>query len=167
MSSQFSLPYELPPINLLPPAADAGGRTSSYVSLRNALKAWIVVTVNQGNAATVALTPKQAQDSAATGAKAIGGVDTVTPIWLVNDSSTTTGSDVLVAQAAALNFTTDATTKNKIAIFEINPEAVLDVANGFDHIAITTGASNAANITSATLHILGSYRGASQPSSYV
>lgn len=167
MSSQVSLPYEFPPINLLPPAADASGRTSSYVSLRNALKAWIVVTVNQGNAATVALTPKQAQDSAGTGAKAIGGVDAVTPIWLVNDASTATGSDVLVPQTAALNFTTDGTTKTKQVIFEVNPAAVIDLANGFDHVAITTGASNAANITAATLHILGSYRGASQPSSYV
>ena len=167
MSKQVSLPYEFPPINLLPPAADASGRTSSYVSLRNAIKAWIVVTVNQGNASTVALTPKQAQDSSGTGTKAIGGVDTVAPIWLVNDTSTATGSDSLAVQTPALNFTTDATTKNKQVIFEINPAAVIDVANGFDHIAITTGASNAANITSATLHILGSYRGTSQPSAYV
>jgi hypothetical protein len=167
MSSQISLPYEFPPINLLPPAADAAGRTSSYVSLRNALKAWLVVTVNQGNAATVALTPVQATSSAGAGSKAIGGLDTVTPIWLVNDTSTSTGSDALAVQTAALSFTTDATTKNKIVVFEINPAAVLDVANGFDHIAITTGASNAANITSATLHILESFRGASQPTSYV
>ena len=167
MSDRFSLPYEMPPIDLLPPAADAAGRTSSYVSLRNALKAWIVVTVNQGNAATVALTPKQAQDSSGTGAKAIGGTDTTTPIWLANDTSTTTGSDALVIQTAALNFTTDATLKNKQVIFELNPAAIMDLANSFDHIAFTTGASNAANITSAKLFILGSYRGQSQPSSYV
>lgn len=167
MSRPFSLPYECPPINLLPPAADAAGRTSSYVSLRNAIRAWVVVTVNQGNAATVALTPKQATDSSGTGAKAIGGADTTAPIWLVNDTSTATGSDALVAQTAAASFTTDATTKCKQVVFELNPAAIMDLANGFDHVAITTGASNAANITAAQLFILGSYHGQSAPSAYV
>jgi len=167
MSSRFSLPYSVPPIDLLPPAADAAGRTSSYVSLANALKAWIVVTVNQGNAATVALTPLQATSLAGAGSKAIGGVDTVAPIWLTNDTSTATGSDAIVPQTAALSFTTDATLKNKQVIFELTPEAIMDLANGYDHIAIQTGASNAANITSAKLFIEAAYAGGSRPSAYV
>jgi hypothetical protein len=167
MAEKFSLPYVIPPINLLPNAADAAGRASSYVSLRNCLKAWIVCEVNQGNAATVQFTPLQAKDSSGTGSKAIGGADTTAPIWLNDDTSTATGSDALVAQAAALNFTTDATTKNKIVVFELTPEAILDIANGFNHIAIQTGASNAANITGARLHILGSYQGQTPPTSYV
>jgi hypothetical protein len=167
MSFPVSLPYDLPPIDLLPPAADAAGRTSSYVSLRNAIRAWIVVTVNQGNAATVALTPLQATNSSGSGSKAIGGADATTPIWLTNDTSTATGSDALVAQTAAASFTTDATTKNKQVIFQLDPAAIMDLTNGFDHLAIQTGASNAANITSAKLFILNSYRGASAPSSYV
>jgi hypothetical protein len=163
MSSPFSLPYQLPPIKLLPAAADSAGRTSSYVSLRNALKAWIVCEVNQGNAATVQFTPLQAKDSSGTGSKAIA----TAPIWLNNDTSTSTGSDALAAQAAAANFTTDATTKDKLVIFELTPEAILDIANGFNHIALQTGASNAANITSAALHVLGAYQGQNPPTSYV
>ena len=167
MASQFSLPYQLPPINLLPPAADAAGRTSSYVSMRNALKAWIICTVNQGNAAQVTFSPLQAKDNVGTGSKAIGGADTTAPIWYVANSALSGGSDLLVAQAAALTFQTDVNLYNKIVIFELAPEGVLDLVNNFNHIAIQTSASNAANITSATLNLYGSFQGASQPTSYV
>ena len=53
MARQFSMPYQIPPVCLLPPAADAAGRTSPFRDLKNALKAYIVCHVNQGNAATV------------------------------------------------------------------------------------------------------------------
>ena len=158
MARQFSLPYQLPPVGLLPPAADAAGRTSEYVTLKNALKAWIVCRVNQGNAATVEFIPKQAQDVSGTGAKVLTGN---VPIWLVDNTSS---SDALVVQTAAANYTTDATLEDKIVIFEIEPEACMDMVNGFRTISITTGASNAANITEAHIHILGAYQGASQPS---
>ena len=157
MARQFSMPYQIPPVGLLPPAADAGGRTSAYHTLKNALKAYVVCHINQGNAATVALTLLQAQDVSGTNSKALGA----TPIWLVADTST---ADALVAQAAAAGFVTPATTKDKIVVFEIQPEACLDVANGFKTIAVQTGASNAANITEAKLFMLESYMGQSQPS---
>ena len=167
MASQFSLPYQLPPIDLIPPQAGGGSITSGYVSMRNALKAWLVVKVAQGNAATVAITPVQATSSSGTGSKAIGGADTTVPIWLNDDTSLATGADAVVAQAAALNFTTDATTKNKIVVFELAPEAALDIVNGFNHIGVSIGASNAANIVTATLHMLGSYQSATPPTAYV
>lgn len=147
MSNPYRLWEDAIVANLLPPAADAGGRTSSYVSLAYGHKAYLVCTVNQGNAATVQFAPLQAKDSAGTGSKAI----TAAPIVLDNDTSTATGSDQFVAQTAAANFTTDATTKNKLVIFEIDPAESMDVAGGFQHIAIQTGASNAANITAAEL----------------
>lgn len=160
MARQFSFPAQLPPVSLLPAAADAAGRTGSYRSLRNAVKAYIVAEVNQGNAATVAITPLQAKDSSGTGSKAINNC----PIWLVADTSVT---DALVAQTAAANFTTSATTKDKFVVFEIEPDAALDVANGFNHIALQTGASNASNVTEAKLYILGTYEQATPPTSYV
>jgi len=159
MARQFSMPYQIPPVSLLAAATDAAGRTGSYRSLRNAMKAYIVAEVNQGNAATVAFTPLQAKDSSGTGSKAISAV----PIWLNNDTSV---SDALVAQTAAANFTTDATTKDKLVVFEIEPEAALDVANGFNHIALQTGASNAANLTRAELFVLQAAQGASAPTTY-
>jgi len=159
MARQFSMPYQIPPVALLAPAADAAGRTSSFRDLANALKAWIVVHVNQGNAATVALTVLQGQDVSGTGSKAVG----VMPIWLTAATAT---SDALAVQTAAASFTTSASLADKIVVFEITPEQILDMVNGFKTIAIQTGASNAANITAAELFILGSYQGASAPSSY-
>jgi hypothetical protein len=160
MARQFSVPYQIPPVSLLAPAADAAGRTSSYRDLRNALKAWVIAEVNQGNAATVLLSILQGQDVSGTGSKAVGAM----PIWLQSDTSV---SDTNVVQAAAATFTTSATLKNKIVIFEITPEMCMDVANGFKTIAISTGASNASNITRADLLVLQAIQGASAPSTYV
>jgi hypothetical protein len=160
MADQFSLVQSLPPVSLLPPAADAAGRTSSYRNLSNAQKAYVVARVNQGNAATVQLSLTQAKDVSGTGAKAISAA---MPIFF---QANTANSDSNVQQPNAASFTTDAGTNDKIVIFEILPEAVLDVANGYKTIAITTGASNAANITEAELFIVRGYQGASAPTTY-
>lgn len=160
MARQFSMVAQFTPIMLLAPAADAAGRTSSYRSLKNALKAYVVCHVNQGNAATVQLSLLQASAVAGTGSKAI----TVTPIWSNLDTSV---NDTLTSRAAAINYTTDAATKDKIVIFEITPEQCMDLANGFYAIAVSTGASNAANITEAKLFILQTYQQATPRNSYV
>lgn len=126
----------------LKPATDAAGRNGRYVSLKNALKMYVVAYIDQGNAATVALTITQAQDVAGTGAKALANA---IPIWANQDVAT---ADALVRQADAVSFTTSAALAEKCVVFEIQPNA-LDLANGFDCIRVNTGASNVANLTSA------------------
>ena len=160
MARQISMPYQFPPVGLLPPAADAAGRTSAYRDLANALKAWVVVHVNQGNAAQVTLSILQGQDVSGTGSKAVG----VMPIWLTAATAT---SDALAVQTAAATFQTSAGTTDKIVVFEITPEMCMDLVNGFHTIAVQTSASNAANITGAELFIYGSYQGASEPSTFL
>lgn len=128
------------PVLIMAPAADAAGRTSAYVSLKNAGKVFLVVTMTQGNAATILLSPLQASAVAGTGSKVLANA---VPIWSNLDAAT---DDVLTRRTDAVNYTTDAGVKLKTVIFEIDP-AYLDVDNGFDCIAISTGASNAANIT--------------------
>jgi hypothetical protein len=160
MARQISMPYQFPPVGLLPPAADAAGRTSAYRDLANALKAWVVVHVNQGNAAQVTLSILQGQDVSGTGSKAVG----VMPIWL---TAATASSDALAVQTAAATFQTSAGTTDKIVVFEITPEMCMDLVNGFHTIAVQTSASNAANITEAELFIYGSYQGASEPSTFL
>ena len=150
MSHPFSLPQQLKAVIGLAPAADAGGRTATYVSLKNAHKAFIVVQITQGNAATVALTPYQAKTVAAGSEKVLANV---VAVYANLDAA---ASDVLVRATDAVNYTTDAGVKNKIIVFEIDP-ASLDVNNGFDCLTIKTGASNAANITSV-LYLLGPHR---------
>lgn len=160
MAKQFQFAYQCPPIGLLPPAADAAGRTSPYKSLRNvASKISIECRVNQGNAAQVTFTPLQAKDSSGTGSKAI-------PAVAVFYNADTTASDTLVVQTAAASFQTDVATKDKIVTFEFDP-AELDMAGGFNHIAIQTSASNAANITAAEMRALGRFQQQAPPASEV
>jgi hypothetical protein len=82
--SSFTLPEELYVVTCLTPAADAAGRNGTGISLKNALKAFIVAIINQGNAATVLLTPQQCTAVAGTGAKVIAA----TRIWFVTDAAT-------------------------------------------------------------------------------
>lgn len=143
MAVQYSLTAQAKLVQGLAPAADAAGRSGAWVSLKGAHKAYVIFHTTQGNAATIALTFQQASDVSGTGAKALTGNMS---IWANQDTAT---SDTLVAQTAAKTFTTSAAVKNKMVVFEIIPQTVLDVNNGFDCIQIITGSSNAANITFA------------------
>lgn len=129
-------------IGLLKPAADAAGRTGRWITIKDSQRAWIVCYLDQGNAATVLITPRQASAVAGTGSKVL---TQNLQIWANLDIA---ASDLLVRQTDAVNFTTDAGVKEKVVIFQVEL-AGLDVAGGFDCLTVTTGASNAANITSA------------------
>jgi hypothetical protein len=146
------------PVHLLEPKADAAGRTGVYLSLKNAVSAFIVAYIDQGNAATIALTPLQASAVAGTGSKALTAV---TRVWANLDCA---ASNAFTKPAEAANYTTDAGVKKKIVIFEIDPNKCMDVSNGFDCISMSTGASNAANITSATLFVVPRHKGATAQS---
>lgn len=142
MNNSPFIPVGLVPVSILEPKADAAGRTGLYISLRGARRAWLVAYIDQGNAATIALTINQATAVAGTSAKAI----TVSiPIWANQDANT---AATFTKQTDAVSFTTSAAVKKKIVVFELDP-ATLDLANSFDCVAMITGASNAANITSA------------------
>lgn len=156
---QFSLPQQAKIVDLLAPAADAAGRTSAwYASLKNAGKVWLIAHIGQGNAATVALTALQASSVTGTGSKALTNNAN---IWANED---TAASDTLVAQTAAKSFTTSAALKNKVVVIEIEAEQ-LDHNNGFTCVGLSTGASNAANITSAIAVVLPvGYQQATPPS---
>lgn len=155
---RVGLPQNLVPYHLLSPAADAAGRTSPYLSLKNAVKAWIVVYINQGAANTVLLSPLQATAVAGTGSKAISAARIYTKL---DEASTD-----FTAQTEAATFTTDAGVKHKVIIFELDLAKVMDVnaSTPFDCIAVSTGASAAGNITSALLWIQPRHAGATVPS---
>lgn len=164
MSKQFQFSYQCPPIGMLAPAADAAGRTGTYKSLGNSSgKVAVVCRVNQGNAAQVTFSILQAKDKSGTGSKAIG-TNANPPIFYNAD---TTASDTLVAQAAAASFQCGTALKDQIVVFEFDPADGLDLANGFNHIAVETSASNAANITEAYMEYLGRFQGQTPPASEV
>lgn len=153
---KMSLPQEFKIVEAMAPATDAAGRTSDYVSLKNVEKAWILIHVTQGNAATILLSPLQASAVAGTGEKVLTNA---VPIWSNLDTAAT---DTLVERTDAVNYTTDAAVKNKQVIFEIDPRH-LDVEGGFDCVAFSTGASNVANITSAQFILQMRYQQATPP----
>lgn len=141
MATNFTLPEDAKIIGGAKPATDAAGRSARYVSCKNAHKVYALVYIDQGNAATIALTVTQAQDVAGTNAKAITGN---VRIWANLD--VVANGDAITRQADATSFTTDAGVKEKLVVLEIDP-ASLDQANGFRTIKVATGASNVANLT--------------------
>ena len=154
-----SIPQALPLIEAITPQA-GDAITGDYISLKNAHRAFVLVHVAQGNAATMAISIQQATDVAGTGTKVI---TVVVPIWANEDCA---ASDTLVRQTDAVNFTTSAAVKHKLIVFQIDPET-LDMANGFDCITVITGASNAANITSAVYLLEPRYAQTTPPSAIV
>lgn len=152
MSSKC-LPEQYKAVGVMAPAADAAGRTSRYVSLKNAHRAWVRVYVNQGNAATILLSILQATAVAGTNSKALANN---VPIWANQDVA---AGDDAPRVADGVAFTTSAALKEKQVWFQIDP-ASLDVAGGYDCIAVSTGASNVANITSAEVIVESRYPGA-------
>lgn len=143
MARKIQMVEEVLEVELLAPAADAAGRTSGYLNLAQAQRATLRVHIGQGNAATILLSILQATDEEGTGSKAIS---VNVPIWA---NVNTAASDQQVRQSDGVTYTTDAGLHNKIVTFQIDPE-YLDQANGFNSIGISTGASNAANITEAS-----------------
>jgi hypothetical protein len=137
----MNIPQEARIVEALAPATDAAGRSGAAVSLKHIGMAYVVAHITQGNAATILLTVQQCTDVTGAGAKAVPAI----PVWSNLDTAT---NDTLVRAADAINYTTDAAVKNKIVIFQVDP-AQLDMANSFDCIRVTTGASNVANITQA------------------
>lgn len=144
MGVQYELPAVVKLAEALAPAADAAGRSGDWVSLKHATKLYVLVNITNGHATAVPITFQQAKDNSGTGAKALTGN---LRIWANSD---TAASDTLVAQTAAKTFSTAAAVKNVMVLFEVEPRVALDINNGFTHIQVVTGASNAANITQAS-----------------
>jgi len=130
------------PVEAIPPATNGSALAGDYISLKNVSHVTAVVHITQGNAAPCAITIEQATAVAGTNSKVI---TEAVPIFANQDCA---ASDLIVEQTKAVNFTTSATLKHKIVVFEIDP-ATLDTNNGFDCLTVKVGASNAANIVSA------------------
>ncbi len=141
MTAFFDLIEEAHVTQLATPATDAAGRTSAYVNMGLAQRVYLIAELAQGNAATVLLSVLQATSSAGAGVKAL--VNTA-PIWANLDTTVDAFTRV---SPDAVTYTTDAALKNKIVVFEVDADD-LDIANGFKFVALSTGASNAANLTS-------------------
>lgn len=142
-------------VRILPAAADAAGRAGKAVNLKNATYATVIVSIAQGDATPVPITLQQARNVAGDGIKPLSNP---VPIWANLD---TDAGDTLVRQADAVSFATGAGVKSKQVVFHIDP-AGLDVNGGYKVLIVSTGASNAGNITSADV-LLDGIRYGSEP----
>ena len=162
MARQFRCRIRFPPVGLLPPAADAAGRTSAYRDLAQRAESWVVVHVNQGNAAQVTLSILQGQDVSRH--RLEGGRRHAD---LAHCAATAT-SDALAVQTAGGDLPDlGDTSRTRSWSSRSRRRCAWTWSNGFHTIAVQTSASNAANITEAELFIWESYQGASAPSTLV
>jgi hypothetical protein len=155
MTSAFSLPENLKPVQFLTNRVGAGACTGDYVSLKNAHKAWIVIDFTEGGAESVSFQPLKATAVAPTNSTAI---TSVVKIW---SNLATAVSDTLVERTAAVLYATDAAAAAKQIIFEIDPADLGDLAGvPYDVISLTATAPNAADYICGTIWIQPRYASA-------
>jgi hypothetical protein len=148
----FNLPEQAVLVGVMPPAADAAGRTGDYISMKSLVRVFVVFHINQGNAATVACSISKATAVAPTGATAM---TELVRIWSSQDQAT---SHQFTRATDAASFTTSAAVKDKVVIIEVEPGRLGET---YDCIAPVTGASHADNITSAMVFGIPRVAGAS------
>jgi len=142
-------------VNLsLGPVTTNGGVTSDVISLKNAIRATIIVDLTQaaGHATVVSL--KQATDVAA-GTNAAGPAS---QIWANEDVA---ASDALVKQTDAASFTVNNSIKKKQVVIEVDPAALTD---GYDCVYVTlSDSSQATNFVNANAIIRSNFQRATPP----
>lgn len=116
------------------PVTTNGGVTSDYVSVKNAVKAWVLVQLTQAVGHATAVTLQRATAVDGTGVTTLGSN---VAIWLNED---TAASDTLVRQTDAKVCTVTNNIKKKMIVFEIDVAALGD----YDVINFTVGDSSQA-----------------------
>lgn len=135
-----------------------GGVTSDYVSLKNVLKAYIVLQFTQAVGHATVIQPQVASAVAPTGATSI----TFSAKWWENED--TAASDTLVAQTAATSMTVTNNIKKKQVIIEIDPAQAIAQGATLDVIGFTVSdSSQATNFVSGQFFLLERYQQATPP----
>lgn len=139
-----------------PVAANALG-TCDYISMKNCHSVLITVMQAYGGDTDLVLSIKQATDVAATGAKVMSGAMQ----FAINTDTSLT--DTMVKQTAAAGYTIDTGAgKDQIVQFLLDV-SLLDVANGFDCIALHSTGGNASSIASVLYQVVPRYAGGTPP----
>ncbi len=154
-----TLPQEFKlPVGAAPETTN-GGKTADYISLRNALWAWVIVTVTQAVGHATAFTLNRATAVDGTGAVALG---TNVQVWANEDVA---ASDALVEKSDAKAYTVTDDIKKKQIVFGINPATLGD---GFDVITVVAAdSSQATNFWSVQFLLDTKYKQATPPSAIV
>ncbi|HET6498046.1 MAG TPA: hypothetical protein VFH17_03225, partial [Coriobacteriia bacterium] len=127
------------------PVTTNGGVTCDYVSLKNVIRAWIVLQFTQAVGHATAIQPQKATAVAPTGAASITNV---VRVWADEDTG---ASDALVAQTDATSYTVAADIKKKMVVIEIDP---IDLGGDHDVLGCTIANSGQATNFVSGLYIL-------------
>jgi len=134
---------------IIPMGVGGAGKNGINISLKNVLKAYIYCFIEQGADATqttftLAQSSGNAGSAAGTAEKAL--TDNVNIYYNENCAL----NNVLTKGTAAKAYETDVNqSRTKLVVFEIFPEACMDLANGFDCIVVNASDPAAPNIAFA------------------
>lgn len=152
MATAFSLPQDGKVIQALQPRTTNGAVSSTnanYISIVNAWKAFLIVSLTQAVGHATAITCRRATGVGAMGTAPTGdaALATALRIWANEDAVT---SDALVAQTAATSYTVTNDVKFKQIVFEFDPQYLDPTEAGYDVIGFTVAdSSQATNFISA------------------
>ena len=130
-----SLPTRFKIVTAFAPKTTNAALTSVPVTLKNAVKAWLVLNFTQAVGFASTPTLKQATD-VAIGTNAAGPVSR---IWSNLDVATT---DTLVERTAAASYALTTATTNMLVVFEIDPASLTE---GYDVVYCTIATSSQAS----------------------
>ena len=131
-----------------------GGVTCDYVSLKNAIEAYIVLQFTQAQAHATVIQPKMATDVSGTG---VASITASQMIWSNLDTAT---SDTFVARTAATSYTLTSVQKKMQVIIRIDPASF----GSYDVLGCTiSDSSQATNFVAAQYFILERYQQATPP----
>ncbi len=136
------------------PVTTNGGVTLDYVSLKNAIKAWIVLQFTQAVGHATVIQPQMATAVAPTGATSI---TSAVEIWQNADTAT---SDTLVRATAATSLTLTNDIKKKMVVIEIDPA---EFGGSYDVLGCTISDSSQATNFVSGMYILQTRYGQATP----
>lgn len=127
------------------PVTTNGGVTLDYVSLKNAVKAWIVLQFTQAVGHATVIQPQMATDVTPTGATSI---TSAVEIW---QNADTAASDTLVKATSATSLTLANNIKKKMVVIEIDPA---EFGGSYDVLGCTISDSSQATNFVSGMYIL-------------
>lgn len=146
----WSIPEGVIPVSgLAPQVGGAAAVTGDYISLKNAVKAWILIHYVQGDATDITWHVNRATAVAPTGATALANA---VPIYSNLACAT---SNTMVKRTAAVNYASGTGQATKLIVFEIDPASL---GSTYDCVAgASTTAIAATSAVSMTYLILPRY----------
>ena len=153
----LSLPENCKIVEAITPQTGASARTGDYVSLKNVVKAWVVVHFNMAGAGNATYATMY-EATATSGAGAAATTGNAYDIWSI--ASTT--ADTLTHQTSGYRYATTTDATGQVIIFGIKPSQLTAT---YDCIQVRVASSSTAtNFVSAMYYLQTAYPADQPPS---